>query len=211
MSNKKAVDPRVVRSKRWLQESLLYLMLKKPFSQITISEITDHAGLSRPTFYLHYKSKEDLLYDYLDGIYGDFYAEIQDKIGLIPGGAVAVKMFEQIQENAVFLKSLLDSEVSDLVLKRLHDYVHMVIKDFLNLGLLRLRRDVPPNLINYVIASMAGSSYAILVQWLRDDMPNPPKEMGKLLMRLSRPGILEVITENPNEALKAFWADENDF
>ncbi|MBE0688415.1 MAG: TetR/AcrR family transcriptional regulator, partial [Anaerolineaceae bacterium] len=50
MSTKDSTDLRVRRTRKWLQEALLSLMLKKPFTRISIAEITDQAQVSRPTF-----------------------------------------------------------------------------------------------------------------------------------------------------------------
>ena len=44
-----------------LIQSLKKLVMKKPFEKITIRDITDEAGLIRPTFYNHFKDKYDLL------------------------------------------------------------------------------------------------------------------------------------------------------
>ena len=44
-----------------LAESFKELALKQPIEKITIKEITDKAGLIRPTFYNHFKDKYELL------------------------------------------------------------------------------------------------------------------------------------------------------
>src|SRR5258708_39616106 len=54
-------DPRVLRSRQMLMESLLRLLSRKEFADISIQEITDEATLNRATFYLHYPDKNALL------------------------------------------------------------------------------------------------------------------------------------------------------
>src|ERR1700741_1551679 len=54
-------DPRVLRSSQMLMESLLRLLTRKEFYDISIQEIADEAGLNRATFYLHYPDKNALL------------------------------------------------------------------------------------------------------------------------------------------------------
>lgn len=44
-----------------LAESFKELALKQPIEKITIKEITDKAGVIRPTFYNHFQDKYDLL------------------------------------------------------------------------------------------------------------------------------------------------------
>src|SRR5258708_6318032 len=55
------MDPRVLRSRQMLMESLLKLLTKKEFDDISIQEIADEATLNRATFYLHYPDKNALL------------------------------------------------------------------------------------------------------------------------------------------------------
>ncbi len=56
-----ATDPRILRSRRMLMESLARLLSKKEFEEISVQEIADQATLNRATFYLHYPDKNALL------------------------------------------------------------------------------------------------------------------------------------------------------
>ena len=48
-------------TKRALEASLKNLLLKKPLSKITISDITEDCGINRMTFYYHFKDIYDLV------------------------------------------------------------------------------------------------------------------------------------------------------
>jgi len=56
-----ATDPRILRSRRMLMDSLARLLTKKEFEDISVQEIADEATLNRNTFYLHYPDKSALL------------------------------------------------------------------------------------------------------------------------------------------------------
>jgi AcrR family transcriptional regulator len=56
-----STDPRVFRSRHMLMESLVKLLTRKEFDDISIQEIADEATLNRATFYLHYPDKNALL------------------------------------------------------------------------------------------------------------------------------------------------------
>src|ERR1700691_173638 len=55
-------DPRILRSRRMLMDSLAKLLIKRDFEDISIQEIADEATLNRATFYLHYADKNALLH-----------------------------------------------------------------------------------------------------------------------------------------------------
>lgn len=56
-------DARSVRSQQSLRQALLDLLAVTPFEQITLGDIATRAGVSYPTFYRHFATKEELLAD----------------------------------------------------------------------------------------------------------------------------------------------------
>ena len=48
-------------TKRALEEALKRLLLEKPLSKITIQDLADECGISRMTFYYHFKDIYDLV------------------------------------------------------------------------------------------------------------------------------------------------------
>lgn len=67
-------DPRILRSRRMLMESLAKLLMKKEFEDISVQEIADEATLNRATFYLHYPDKAALLQAMTDVRFRDLIA-----------------------------------------------------------------------------------------------------------------------------------------
>ena len=56
-------DRRVQRTRRHLKEALLQLIEERNYDDITIEDITEKADVGRSTFYSHFDSKDDLLFD----------------------------------------------------------------------------------------------------------------------------------------------------
>ncbi|SHK74950.1 transcriptional regulator, TetR family [Hespellia stercorisuis DSM 15480] len=48
-------------TKKQLEEALKQCLLQKPFDKITISDLTEACGISRMTFYYHFKDIYDLV------------------------------------------------------------------------------------------------------------------------------------------------------
>ena len=57
-----------VRSKKTITETLLYLMAKYPYTEITVKHILLEADVSRKTFYRNFSSKDDVLNSYIGAI-----------------------------------------------------------------------------------------------------------------------------------------------
>jgi AcrR family transcriptional regulator len=60
-SETETTDPRILRSRRMLRDSLAKLLITNEFEDISVQEIADEATLNRATFYLHYPDKNALL------------------------------------------------------------------------------------------------------------------------------------------------------
>ena len=64
--SEKALDKRVRRTQQALRQALLELMIEQGYERTSVQHILDRASVGRATFYLHYRSKEDLLRKALD-------------------------------------------------------------------------------------------------------------------------------------------------
>jgi AcrR family transcriptional regulator len=71
MSDSRPLDPRVRRTRRFLQEALLALAEEQDFAAIRVGQITRRADVNRNTFYLHYRDKDDLVAQTLEGLFDE--------------------------------------------------------------------------------------------------------------------------------------------
>jgi AcrR family transcriptional regulator len=61
-------DPRVERSTRAVLAAMAQLLPEVPYGELTVQQILDRAGVSRGTFYKHYRGKDDALRASLAGM-----------------------------------------------------------------------------------------------------------------------------------------------
>src|SRR5580704_1888442 len=61
------LDQRVRRTHERLGRALIELILEKHIDQVTVQEVLDRASVGRSTFYLHFRSTDDLLLSQLEG------------------------------------------------------------------------------------------------------------------------------------------------
>lgn len=59
--SKEPADRRIQRTRALLHEALGSLMREKAYDRITVAEILDRAQVSRSTFYIHFRDKDELL------------------------------------------------------------------------------------------------------------------------------------------------------
>ncbi len=69
-------DKQTRQSKQKLVEALLVLMETEAFENITVTGITQKAGVARLTFYRHFESKEAILQAYLEAKFESYLDEL---------------------------------------------------------------------------------------------------------------------------------------
>src|SRR6266478_3551822 len=124
-STNQSNDLRARRTRKWLQDALIELMKEKSFEDIQITELTGRAQVSRPAFYLHFRSKEELLLSHVNVIFDEFHAEVSKEIarGNIDRKQFCIMLFQYWERDADTLRMVIQAENPDILLERLNSYV----------------------------------------------------------------------------------------
>ncbi len=75
-----SLDPRVVRTRRSLEEAFHHLMATKGFESLTVKDLTEQAGVNRATFYAHFEDKFALLTYAIERGFGNELAQFSAEI-----------------------------------------------------------------------------------------------------------------------------------
>src|SRR5215211_5636790 len=185
-STNQSNDLRVRRTRKWLQDALIGLMKEKPFQDIQITELTARAQVSRPAFYLHFRSKEELLLSHVDVIFDEFHAEVSREIarGNIDRKRFSIMLFHYWDRYAETLRMVIQAENPDILLERLKEYVGVMMKE---LAAKTRKPTLDPRLEEYIVGYVAGGAYMLLSQWVSNKMPFSAEQMGLLFYDLTAP------------------------
>src|SRR5438477_2645162 len=185
-SSNQSNDLRARRTRKWLQDALIGLMKEKSFEDIQITELTERAQVSRPAFYLHFRSKEELLLSHVDIIFDEFHAEVSREIerGNIDRKRFSIMLFQYWERYAETLRLVIQAENPDILLERLKQYVGIVMKE-LDAKTRKPAND--PRLQELVVGFVAGGAYMLLTQWISNKTPYSAEQMGLLYYDLTAP------------------------
>lgn len=124
--NTKGTNRSVLRTKALLKQGLSELMLIKPPSKITVSELTAYVNLNRGTFYLHYKD----IYDLLDQMEDEYANELLAILSSHRSDGIQEKPFDLIRdvfrflgENADFCRAVLSDSRHDPYISKIKNLV----------------------------------------------------------------------------------------
>ena len=187
------MDKRALRSRKLLQDALLTLLEKQEYNKTSVADICETAGVARPTFYLHYKTKDDLILGYLDDMFDQFYDELPAEMLILCniGVDLARLLFSQWEGHRLFVQAVVKAGLDNLIMKRFQQYCTQIFGRFLRTNDFKI---TSPELLKYVIDYLAGASMMIIMRWLRDDMRQPVDSIALLYTELARPSILNLIS-----------------
>jgi AcrR family transcriptional regulator len=186
VSQKNLLDPRVQRSRQWMKTALLELINEKSYEKISVTDITDRAGLSRPTFYLHYSSKDEILMDHLDTIFDPImeeFHELRQNIEIDQPGSIAMtKMFEGIFDQIDIFRTVWQAGAEKLLIQRMYQRNLIYLKDLAQ----RCEMEITPEILELSAHFMAGAFVGIIINWLQEECPHPPEKMGEFITEATR-------------------------
>jgi len=185
-------DPRAERTRQHIINALLHCMENSPYGKIKIADITAQADIARQTFYLHFKRKDDVLMDYIDGVFDDFYQEIEGPISASPDPDPAISrcLFLQWQNHGRFARLALAADIQHLVIRRFQNYISRVMGLYIRC---HLQQAKDPEELAYVVDYLAGASWMVLKRWVETDFQYPLEKLSALYSELNRPGLLAVM------------------
>jgi AcrR family transcriptional regulator len=179
-------DMRARRTRKWLQTALIELMTEKPFQDIQITELTARAQVSRAAFYLHFRSKEELLLSHVDIIFDEFHAEVLREIADGKGDRkhFSILLFQYWERYADTLRLVIEAGDPDILLERLKTYVRVMITE---VGAKTRTPARDPRLRELITGYVTGGAYMLLTQWVTQTMPFSAEQMGLLFSALTAP------------------------
>ncbi|HEK6232084.1 TPA: TetR/AcrR family transcriptional regulator [Staphylococcus aureus] len=200
MTNKK-IDPRVKRTNQYLINAIVKLLNDKDINKISIQNITDSADLTRATFYLHYRDKQDFFNRIVTNVIDGLIDYVKDG-HLIASGLnnesdiknAFTRLFEYIYMNYEFFSVMLSDRGLSQFRPKLESVVQKEIYIPLFHALVKIDGEKTSKFpqhyfLNYITSAHIG----VICTWLNDDMNYSPKYMAELLYKLTLEGIFSVV------------------
>ncbi len=167
-------DKRAVQSSELIYRGLLECIKKKPFDQITISDLQKTSGVARTTFYRAFDNISDVLYWKCDTCFyevlGNYRPNLfQGELGL------AKHYFSYWVEHSDILELLIRINRQDIIYA-----CHMKNAKILQERFGRLP-ELPAKNGNYFIAIRTGFTISVLTEWLKGGRKESPEELMKII------------------------------
>jgi len=206
---KKSQNPSAVRSRQDISTALLKLMQEHPYAEISVKQIIMETSLARKTFYLNFRSKDDVLESILDELIGEYTAALSkaneknnpagtkyldEAISVDTTGKVDTitnplsVIFSFCDKNKDLLSLLHKSKMLYLLLLRLNEFLpeYSKTEDMSSNPFVKLMGELEPD---YLIAFNVGAIWNVLFKWIDrgmvDSLDSIQETLKKYLKRIS--------------------------
>lgn len=165
-------------TKESITESLFLLLKKKDYISITITDIARKAGVSRMAFYRNYHDKNQVIEEYFDHIYEEFFKETES-MPVLTTETVSLKLVSYFDKHSdLFLESI-EKGYNEILFrsfaKALGDfYNHTVTWD-----------NYAGKRAHYWNTFMAAGLYYVFMDWIQHNKEETVEEIVQLVTEMN--------------------------
>lgn len=166
-------------TKRALEQSLKNLLLKKPLTKITVSDIADDCGINRMTFYYHFKDIYDLVeWSCLE----DAKRALAENNTYETWQQGLLRIFEAVEQNRPFILNVYRCVHREQIEKYLQPLVYQLligVIDEKSVGMTVRDED------KQFIAQAYGYMFiGLMLDWIKNNMREDPQQIIDKLNKL---------------------------
>ncbi len=164
-------------------------MREKPYDRISVAEILDHAKVSRSTFYVHFRDKDDLLASSMRALLVDALPLEREATPDLAGRMVAfsLPLLTHIQEHRRSARAKLGERGRAI----LHGHLRLVLSEWITQEMkadLQTQGSRRSRIVPEVLAQHVASTFVLILHWWMDEgLVRSPAEADKLFRALVMP------------------------
>ena len=164
-------NPSAIRSQKEITKTLISLMKKHPYNEITVKHILLESKLARKTFYRNFDSKDDVLYSLIKKTFREYFMIVNTA-----EGDVLTTIFSYVEKNQELLLLLDKNNMLYIPLQCMNEY-----GPFLRSTLLSERN--PFNQLfegldsEYLMGLNIGAIWNVISLWIHRGMQESPDEI----------------------------------
>jgi len=185
------MDRRQRKSREAIFRAFTRLLEKQAYHQITVQDIIDEADVGRATFYAHFETKDYLLKDLCEELFGHI---IDTAMGLPHGhyhyscgtttDSVFLHLLRHLQENDRNILALLSSQNNEIFLQYFKTNLKKLVKtQFADTGKLKESKLPEDFLVNHIAASFVE----MVSWWLTHGTKEIPEELAEYFENIIAP------------------------
>lgn len=168
---------RIDHTKKHISLALYALLLRKQYDEISVSDICRKANISRVTFYHYYDTKDDIIIQFSDEKFAEFFDNFT-KLEYSTFENLIVEIFRFMGQNARQLTILRYAKKEEILLEQFYSYGRYIFSNSLTSQILKKKDN------EYLIPFLVGGLFQVVMRWLDEGMKTPPEDIAKNVLEI---------------------------
>lgn len=190
------VDRRIQKTRDALRRAMSELIAEKSYDDITVHELTDRANVSRSSFYVHFRDKDDLLISGFEEIgvsTSDDLFEASSDGSTYPNFSIV--LFRGSERWKDMARACLCGEPGNAAAFHMRNLLVIKTREWLR----NTRPGLPPADLESTVHYLSSALQGLLTWWVNNDFVYPAEEISDRFNRLATMG-LEGILQDRGQA-----------
>lgn len=175
-------------TKKALEASLKHLLLQKPLPKITIQDLTDDCGISRMTFYYHFKD----IYDLVEwSCEEDAQKALGENRHYDSWEEGLLDIFKAVRENKPFILNVYHSVSREQIETYLYQLTYQLMIDVVEEKAVGLRVSTEDK--DFIADFYKYALVGLMLDWIKKDMREDPQDLVNRLAILVHGNIVDAL------------------
>ncbi|HFU4093079.1 TPA: TetR/AcrR family transcriptional regulator [Streptococcus suis] len=172
-------DNRKERTRQAILEAMITCLESQPFNEITTTHLASQAGISRSSFYTHYKDKYELIDSYQQGLFHQLKMIFDHYDG--DRQTSFTEIFELLYQEELLSALLTQNGTQEIQQYLIHKFQLLIATDLVNRW---GKEELTPLERKYGSIYFSHAFFGILQTWIKKGKQESPQDMAAFLIKM---------------------------
>lgn len=175
------------------------LLNKSPYDELTIVQVADAAKVTRQSFYYHYESMDEFVFDIIaDGLDDAISKDRRKNLSL---ETVFVRILNACKSNKNEAVNLYNSSLRERLIAFSKDYYAKIVNELIDGLLDKDSRELTDGDRKFIVDQYSSALTSNTVSYIADGMREKPADVGRALKKFLGRTLDEILTDFASDPL----------
>lgn len=187
-------------TKQCIYDALMSLMEGKELGELTITEITRRAGVSRMAYYRNFESKEDILRSYLDDLFLNYVNTLRIN-GDFSFQSFILTALGIFRKHHTLMSEIKKENLESMLINQFEGYLDMLSSV--------IYREIhsESGYLSYYSSFLAGGVANLILRWIGEGMLQSDAQMQRMIMDFVNLETVLNLSQNHDRSQRCFQGD----
>jgi len=184
-------------AKQCIYNALMSLMEGKELEELTITEITRRAGVSRMAYYRNFESKEDILRSYVDDLFLSYVNTLRAN-GDFSFESFILTALGIFRKHHTLMGEIKKEKLESMLVSQFEGYLEMLS------SVIFREAYSDSEYLKYYSSFLAGGIANLILRWVGEGMPQSDAQMERMIIDFVNLEAVLNLSQNQDQSQRCF-------